>query len=134
MDIRDMKHSPWESLDEKRMSATIWVDLGNDDEELIDVPLHFAVCHVCEGRGSHVSPGIDSHGLSSEDFAEDPDFAEDYRSGFYDVPCSCCGGQRVKAEADFDRLDKQTAAAVQDAISEYYVIQAENQRQWQLGY
>lgn len=55
----------------------------------------FAVCPTCEGRGSHVNPGIDAEGLSAEDFAEDPDFEESYFRGDYDVPCAECGGARV---------------------------------------
>jgi hypothetical protein len=42
-----------------------------------------------------VNPSIDSHGLSREDFDQDPDFEEDYFSGVYDVPCYVCSGARV---------------------------------------
>jgi hypothetical protein len=55
----------------------------------------FEVCPRCEGRGKHVNPAIDGHGLSAEDFDQDPDFREDYFSGVYDVPCYECKGDRV---------------------------------------
>lgn len=50
------------------------------------------ICPACDGEGETVNPSIDAGGLSAEDFAEDPDFAEDYRSGVYDVCCAACGG------------------------------------------
>jgi hypothetical protein len=55
----------------------------------------YEVCPRCRGEGKHVNPSIDSHGLSREDFDQDPDFEEDYFSGVYDVPCYVCSGARV---------------------------------------
>ena len=43
------------------------------------------ICPACKGEGTCVNPNIDSHGLSAEDFHEDPGFAEDYRSGVHDI-------------------------------------------------
>lgn len=51
------------------------------------------ICPLCEGHGKHVNPSIDASGLTSEDFAEDPDFADDYMSGAYDVTCNQCHGR-----------------------------------------
>jgi hypothetical protein len=58
-------------------------------------PSHFEVCPHCEGAGKHVNPAIDGHGLSQEDFDEDPSFKENYFSGVYDIECECCKGLRV---------------------------------------
>jgi len=74
------------------------------------------VCPVCEGEGKTVNPAIDCNGLTSEDFAEDPDFAEDYRSGVYDITCRACNGQRVVTkerirELDQNAEDRRLAAA-----------------------
>jgi hypothetical protein len=55
----------------------------------------YEVCPRCRGEGKHVNPSIDSHGLTREDFDQDPDFEEDYFSGVYDVPCYVCSGARV---------------------------------------
>lgn len=55
------------------------------------------VCSICRGRGRMVNPSIDCGGLTREDF-DDPDFAEDYRAGRYNVTCSGCGGLRVVPE------------------------------------
>jgi hypothetical protein len=84
------------------------VDLG--DEEPTLMPVKYEVCPTCEGRGHHVSPSIDEHGLSPQDFEEDPDFAEDYMSGRYDVTCYGCDGQRVVAEVDRERCDPEDLA------------------------
>lgn len=53
----------------------------------------WAICPLCSGHGKHVNPSIDASGLSAEDFAEDPDFAEEYFSGGYDVTCNQCQGR-----------------------------------------
>jgi len=43
----------------------------------------------------HVNPSIDANGISAETFAEDPDFAEAYHRGDYNVPCYECDRRRV---------------------------------------
>lgn len=70
-------------------------------------PVHFIVCPTCEGRGTHVNPSIDSGGIEVEDFYEDPDFAEAYFGGAYDVSCHECGGQRVVEEPDEDAMSPE---------------------------
>ena len=39
-----------------------------------------------------VNPSIDCGGISADEF--DPEFAESYMSGVYDVDCSCCDGEK----------------------------------------
>lgn len=68
------------------------------------LPMKWAVCHVCNGKGTHVNPSIDSGGLTSEDFAEDPDFAEEYFAGTYDQTCNACKGRTTVAVVDEDRI------------------------------
>ena len=55
----------------------------------------FHVCPKCKGRGKYVNPSIDSGGISADEFYSDPDFAEAYIAGRYDIQCSDCHGQRV---------------------------------------
>lgn len=93
MDRRDQSHQWYTSFHEDRM-VLVLEGAGPDNEDL-EIPAVFAVCETCDGRGQHVNPGVDAHGLTAEDFADDPDFADDYRSGAYDVPCAECGGRRV---------------------------------------
>jgi hypothetical protein len=83
-----------------RCIITVWDYDHDHDESDIEVSawiaVHYEVCDLCNGRGSHVNPSIDSGGISSEDFDYDPDFEEDYRRGVHDVPCYQCGGRRVE--------------------------------------
>jgi hypothetical protein len=59
------------------------------------IPVTLELCPTCGGHGKHVNPSIDAHGISADEFADDPDFEEAYRSGAYDVTCSECGGESV---------------------------------------
>ena len=73
------------------------------------------ICPACQGDGTCVNPNIDSHGLTADDFAEDPDFAEDYINGIYNVDCAACGGsgkirESVVADLDEAAADRDLAA------------------------
>ncbi len=74
---------------------------GNQFE--IDLPAKRIICPTCDGKGSHVNRAIDGHGLGAEDF-DDPDFAESYFAGHYDVRCEECDGEKIILEIDWDRL------------------------------
>ena len=78
------------------------VDVWNED---LVFPFEYVVYPTCEGRGSHVDPGVDRDGISRDDFDQDPGFEEDYFSGAYDVTCFQCNGQRVVPEIDEKHLD-----------------------------
>lgn len=82
-----------------------------DDDTEMELPTRWAVCPVCNGAGTHVNPSIDCGGLSAEDFDEDPDFAEDYMAGAYNVPCNRCGGRTTVPEVDVSSLSPELAAA-----------------------
>ena len=60
---------------------------------LAKVPMSWEVCGTCNGEGTVVDPNIDAGGLTQEDFYRDPDFAEDYFSGAYDMRCPTCKGR-----------------------------------------
>jgi hypothetical protein len=66
----------------------------------------WVLCPVCEGDGKTVNPAIDCNGLTAEDFREDPDFAEDYWSGVYDITCRACNGHRVVPEERIKELEQ----------------------------
>jgi RecJ-like exonuclease len=63
------------------------------------------VCRKCDGSGKHVNPAVDGHGIFPEEF--DPDFAEAYFSGVYDVKCEECHGERIVMVVDTDRLERE---------------------------
>jgi len=98
-------------VDEDKMTVTVrWDDWEADPDgnECIEheatFPAHAVVCNVCDGKGSHVAPGIDSNGLTADDFYDDPDFAEGYHRGAYNQTCNLCKGKRVTFEPDHDAI------------------------------
>ncbi len=117
----DAAHPWYVSLDVGRMLATVeypepepedpGVEWHEDAMVTMVVPFHYVVCQTCEGRGSHVNPDIDRQGLSSEDFAEDPDFRDSYFDGSYDVTCYGCSGRRVVPEPVLERFTPEQRAA-----------------------
>ena len=103
----------FDHFDEQRMIAVVsWEDDDGDEIET-EFAIKFCVCQRCRGKGSHCNPSIDGNGLTREDFAEDPDFAEDYFRGVYDLPCHECDGRRVVPEmaSDPDKLEGEQAEA-----------------------
>ncbi len=72
------------------------------------------ICDLCDGEGSYVNPAIDSHGLTAEDFAEDPDFAHSYMRGDYNVSCRECNGSGKVLIADHDRLMRERDEAAEE--------------------
>lgn len=88
----------YERLDERKMTAVVVEEDEEGEEVEREVRFTWEVCSTCDGKGTHVNPSIDAGGLTREDFADDPDFFDDYRRGVYDVECYECRGRRVSAE------------------------------------
>jgi hypothetical protein len=117
-------------------TPTVLVEEYDDaGEHVADVetplPVKLEVCGLCQGRGSHVNPSVDAHGLSGEDFAEDPDFAEDYLSGRYDQTCNECHGLRVVEAVDREACPPELLALYdrqQQDLAEMYAIEAAERR------
>lgn len=122
----------WYVEDEARMRIT--VEEGMSDGSDIVLPATFEVCETCDGRGSHVNPSIDSHGISPEEFAEDPDFAEDYFSGVHDVGCAECGGKRVVLAVDRERADPAHLKAWDDAVEYHHHAAAQEAYERRMGF
>jgi len=101
-------------FDEEAMTIEITLENDEGEEEDLTFPARFEVCSTCEGKGRHVNPAIDENGLSYEDFDADPDFAEDYRAGVYDVACYECHGKRVVPEVDEQACDEEQRKRLED--------------------
>ena len=112
MDRREQNHQWYDRFDETRMMF----EVENGEGETVEIPAVYEVCGTCDGKGSHINPSIDSHGLSREDFDEDPDFAEDYFAGRYDVPCAECHGARVSPVVS-DRATAEEQALAEELIT-----------------
>ena len=116
MDRRDHTDSYkwWDEISPDRRKVTLRFGFLDEDDELVSVDedleeverkwyhIKWVVCTMCQGRGAYVNPSIDSHGLTREDFDEDPEFHDDYMSGVYNIPCGLCGGRAVEPEFDED--------------------------------
>ncbi len=139
MDSRDFAantRSMWQRINESRMVGYITVydpDGENDDEEL-EVPFKYEACGLCNGKGYHVNPSIDSHGLSAEDFYDDPDFREDYFSGRYDIPCNSCHGVRVTPVLDEERAGPKLTNKIREHQESIYQDACERYREREMGY
>ena len=136
MDSRELAliESKRRSFNAKRMTLTVTVEDDDGEEYEIDVPAIFEVCETCRGTGKHVAPGVDSHGISAEEFAEDPDFAEAYFRGHYDVRCYGCNGERVVPIMDLEKLPKDTQALVEAVQKRQHDLDCEFEAERRMGY
>lgn len=86
----------------------------------------WVVCPVCRGEGKTVNPDIDAHGLTREDFDEDPDFQESYLRGDYDITCRACNGRTTVERGTLRKLRKaaedRRLAAREDGDYESYQV------------
>ena len=99
-----------------------------DGEEITyTVPSKYEVCDGCSGKGSHVNPAIDGHGISGEEWAEwDDDERDAYRDGRYDVVCEDCNGKRVQLVPNFEVT---WAPGLQELWESYWEGKAEDRRE-----
>jgi hypothetical protein len=96
-----------------------------DEEGLeIHLPAKYEVCRRCEGSGTHVNPNIDGHGITPEEFEEDPVFRDAYLAGVYDVSCFECKGLRVVAVVAAERCDPEQLQAYHDFLREEALYRA----------
>lgn len=138
MDIRDIYAvaGKWyKEFDERHMVLTVelWDDNG-DECNAFEIPAKFSVCGVCNGKGTMVDPNIDRNGITGEEFERDPQFFKEYRSGFYDTPCSCCHGKRVVPDADWPRLTPPLQKMLRAHIDEHFADAREQLNDAARGY
>lgn len=111
----------YKSYDERSM--TLKIEVACDDEvyedlkdslsaeayKLIDpndgcvtLRMKFEVCPLCNGKGRHVNPSIDAHGICADEWDRDWSYEdrESYMSGAYDVTCYECNGNKIVPEID----------------------------------
>lgn len=127
MDRRDRNHQWYSSFDAKRMVLVLELDTD------IEIPAKWEVCETCDGRGTHVNPSIDSHGISPEEFAEDPDFAEAYFRGDYDQPCNECHGRTTVPVPDEARCGPELMKVINDHLDAEAAYAAECAAERRMG-
>lgn len=117
MDKRDYAHININNYikhrDANKWQVTIEFDDYEEEHSMV-FPFEYEVCHECDGRGSYVNPDIDRNGISSHEFYEDPEFANYYFSGAYDVECAGCMGMRVQPKVITDELTDEQKQFLED--------------------
>ena len=86
------------------------IDTEDGGEEELSLPSKRIICERCGGNGRQ---DIWDNGVPNRYFDEDPDFAEDYRSGVYSKPCEECHGRNVVDVIDYEALDAETRKKVE---------------------
>jgi hypothetical protein len=94
-------------LDDDDMFQDAGGDWVEEKEKTLTLPARMEVCDLCQGTGTVVNPSIDASGLTSDDFYKDPDFEEEYFSGYYDIPCPQCRGNRVIPVVERETLSSE---------------------------
>lgn len=121
-------------LECSNFEAGIECDCGfcADDEgsEIHVFPARYEVCRTCDGKGKHVNPSIDAHGISRDEFDDDPGFEEDYFSGVYDVECYECHGRRVVPKIDDSNLNPRQLQVLKVIQN----LRRDNQRMDEMSY
>lgn len=129
MDHRDYGCPSWMRED----WASMEIILYPDDEER-RIPALEETCPDCDGKGSYVNPDIDRHGLSADDFTEDPEFAEGYFRGVYNITCRLCGGKGKVLGPDEYRWSQEDRKAWEDAWEYEAQSRAEQDAERRMGY
>jgi hypothetical protein len=105
--------------------------------EEITLPFRYVVCDNCGGTGKIVNPNIDGHGITYEEFEEDPDFERDYFNGVYDICCNVCNGSRVLPEiieSNLSDVQKLIFEAIIEADKFDYRYERQCRYERQFGY
>jgi hypothetical protein len=102
---------------------------GNEIEDFL--PARWEICDRCHGTGGR-DPDAFSNGFSMEELHEDPDFAEAYFQGFYDVPCDCQHGKVMVV--DEDRCPKDLLEKYYHKLDWEYNYKKEREKEIRMGY
>ena len=109
---------------------------GEETLEIVQFQTHKEVCGRCRGEGCHDHPAF-SNGFTSSEWDEacrdDEDWAENYKSGMYDVRCEECGGLRVVDVIDEDKLSAPVQAALHDRYHEEACYRRECEAERRMG-
>jgi len=118
---------------EQAKKPVLFLDDGPGKYKQVELPTKWEVCPICDGEGKHVNPSIDCGGLTADDFAEDPDFMDEYMSGTYDVACNYCCGRTTVLAVDWDALTPDQANAYNQQLDDERATRAEHQAELRMG-
>lgn len=111
----------------------LFLNLKRSEKNPYTIRLCWKVCGTCNGKGTHVNPSIDAHGLSNEDLDEDPYFREQYTSGMYDETCFECGGRTTVLEIS-EHSKKADLKATEKFLSDIDTDRREQINEEKYGY
>ena len=77
----------------------VYMDDGSEEP----LPMKWALCPVCDGKGTHVNPSIDAGGLNVADLTM-ADMV-DYMGGLHDQQCNRCKGRTTVPVVDEKACD-----------------------------
>lgn len=125
----------------RTISFEIYDNDGNS--HTIELPAKYEVCGRCEGEGSHVNPNVecDGGGFTASEWneacSEDPEFADHYFGGLYDIKCKECDGKRVVLVIDKDAIhtdeQKEDLAKLEKQREEEYACWCEREAERRMG-
>ena len=142
MDHRDIMSNVkkwYRYLNQDKMVAIVELSYYDEEDEFIEeeveIPFIYEVCETCDGKGTHVNPSIDSHGITFDEWNDwDEDDREGYFSGRYDVTCYECNGLRVVPVPNEILLSKEMIERVNNHIDSQYDYAVERHREMEMGY
>lgn len=105
-----LKSLPDAEIDQDKMELTFEIEDDDIEPGVYSLRLKWEVCPTCDGRGKHTNPSIDAHGITEDEFAEDPGFKEEYMRGAYDVMCYECKGRTTTLCIDEEHSTKEAVA------------------------
>ena len=122
MDRRDYMAQFGKEIEEGfDVAEMVWVVVMEDDdglEETVKLPARYVVCGTCDGKGKHVNPSIDSHGIGEEEWDRDwsHEDKENYHSGMYDIQCNECKGRTTTPSINHELVTKSMNKKWQEAL------------------
>lgn len=109
------------------------ISFCDDDGEEHYLPHKWGVCGICGGEGKVVNPSIDAGGISSEEFNRDPEFADNYITGLFDITCPHCLGTRVVRVIDEHNCSEEEIEAYYKEQSSLASLDAESAAERAMG-
>ncbi len=133
-DMEQWPNASMELVQKAREELGDWV-LRFLEPGMVEHVLHlkWEVCGTCDGKGEHVNPSIDAHGITADEFSEDPDFAEEYFRGSYNVNCYECGGRTTSLVINRERTSEVALKAADEIINDHYDYIRESEAERRMG-
>lgn len=101
------------------------------DDDIIELPTKWAICHACEGEGKS-SAYLGEFTEERMDEMDD-EFIEDYIEGRFDRPCDCCGGSGKIKEVDLAMMSPDDIKLYQEQEAERRADEREHAMELRMG-